>query len=78
MHVHAGAAGAFVDRAGAPLFAAAVEEYMRDVRAKLLQWSARLLAQVRPQQLPCRPWPVRTWHAIVCSSHTLWKWGYQP
>ena len=41
-----GDAGVFVDGAGLPLFQTQVEEYLKGVRTKLLEWSLRLIEQV--------------------------------
>jgi hypothetical protein len=38
---------AFVDEEGTPIFMPHVEEWMKAMRTKLLQWSSRLLVQAR-------------------------------
>lgn len=43
----AGEHGLFVDSAGVPVFLAPLEAYFTGVRVKLLQWSDRLLGEVR-------------------------------
>jgi hypothetical protein len=49
----AGEHGLFVDGAGASVFVAPIEAYMGGVRAKLVQWTDRLLAEARA-------WPPRS------------------
>ncbi len=48
----AGEHGLFVDGAGASVFAAPIEAYMGGVRAKLVQWTDRLLAEARARGGP--------------------------